>query len=177
MLSFFDISIITHLFIFCNSHFYQTKSIQSARTREPKGFLAGGLLASARSPSRENSCQPFSNTLRPLRYPLPFQKQSSEVLGLRVSEVKTIKYRFCRSEVPRCEKIKHGLPCDDFRHKSGRGKRTRRVSQRLLVGKASVIRPKRKKRTLFSSVLRFGADYGARTRHLHLGKVALYQMS
>jgi len=22
-----------------------------------------------------------------------------------------------------------------------------------------------------------GADYGARTRHLHLGKVALYQMS
>ena len=23
----------------------------------------------------------------------------------------------------------------------------------------------------------FGADYGARTRHLHLGKVALYQMS
>ena len=26
-------------------------------------------------------------------------------------------------------------------------------------------------------VRRFGADYGARTRHLHLGKVALYQMS
>ena len=25
--------------------------------------------------------------------------------------------------------------------------------------------------------LRFGADYGARTRHLDLGKVALYQMS
>ena len=24
---------------------------------------------------------------------------------------------------------------------------------------------------------RTGADYGARTRHLHLGKVALYQMS
>ncbi len=23
----------------------------------------------------------------------------------------------------------------------------------------------------------YGADYGARTRHLHLGKVALYQMS
>jgi len=23
----------------------------------------------------------------------------------------------------------------------------------------------------------FGADYGARTRHLNLGKVALYQMS
>ena len=26
-------------------------------------------------------------------------------------------------------------------------------------------------------VFLFGADYGARTRHLHLGKVALYQMS
>ena len=26
-------------------------------------------------------------------------------------------------------------------------------------------------------VLLSGADYGARTRHLHLGKVALYQMS
>ena len=26
-------------------------------------------------------------------------------------------------------------------------------------------------------LLFFGADYGARTRHLHLGKVALYQMS
>ena len=126
----------------------------------------GGLLASARSPLRENSCQLFSNNLRPLRYHLPFQKQSSEVLGLRVIEVKTIKYRFCRSEVPRCEKIKHGLPCDDFRHKSGRGKRTCRVSQRLLVGKASVIRPKRKKRTLFSSVLRFIADYVSRQKQL-----------
>ncbi len=30
-------------------------------------------------------------------------------------------------------------------------------------------------RTNFSEF--FGADYGARTRHLHLGKVALYQMS
>ena len=27
------------------------------------------------------------------------------------------------------------------------------------------------------SIFLFGADYGARTRHLHLGKVALYQMS
>ena len=27
------------------------------------------------------------------------------------------------------------------------------------------------------SVLSFGADYEARTRYLHLGKVALYQMS
>lgn len=28
-----------------------------------------------------------------------------------------------------------------------------------------------------SSLVLFGADYGARTRHLDLGKVALYQMS
>ena len=29
----------------------------------------------------------------------------------------------------------------------------------------------------FGLTFSFGADYGARTRHLHLGKVALYQMS
>ena len=36
-----------------------------------------------------------------------------------------------------------------------------------------------KERTLkgFLSVLLVGADYEARTRYLHLGKVALYQMS
>ena len=28
-----------------------------------------------------------------------------------------------------------------------------------------------------STAAKFGADYGARTRHLDLGKVALYQMS
>ena len=31
--------------------------------------------------------------------------------------------------------------------------------------------------TVWCILLFFGADYGARTRHLHLGKVALYQMS
>ena len=35
---------------------------------------------------------------------------------------------------------------------------------------------KKKKHCIRSASL-FGADYGARTRHLHLGKVALYQMS
>ena len=54
---------------------------------EPKGFLAGG---------------------RPFR---PKQKADLSVCffywsGLRVSEVKTIKYRFYRSKVPRCEKTK-----------------------------------------------------------------------
>ena len=33
------------------------------------------------------------------------------------------------------------------------------------------------KRTLFVSVYHTGADYGARTRHLRLGKATLYQMS
>ena len=33
------------------------------------------------------------------------------------------------------------------------------------------------KKPLTGSGFLFGADYGARTRHLHLGKVALYQMS
>ena len=38
---------------------------------------------------------------------------------------------------------------------------------------------KRRLGTIFVSysAFLFGADYGARTRHLHLGKVALYQMS
>ena len=36
--------------------------------------------------------------------------------------------------------------------------------------------PKRKGRVKTLPFL-FGADYGARTRHLNLGKVALYQMS
>ena len=35
--------------------------------------------------------------------------------------------------------------------------------------------PKQKRAT--RALFCFGADYGARTRHLHLGKVALYQMS
>ena len=37
---------------------------------------------------------------------------------------------------------------------------------------------KRKRKSFYSPFhLLFGADYGARTRHLNLGKVALYQMS
>ena len=41
--------------------------------------------------------------------------------------------------------------------------------------RAPIRKPKRKD-TLWVSFL-FGADDGARTRYLHLGKVALYQMS
>ena len=37
--------------------------------------------------------------------------------------------------------------------------------------------PKEIKKHPISGAFSFGADYGARTRHLHLGKVALYQMS
>ena len=33
------------------------------------------------------------------------------------------------------------------------------------------------KKDRFATVFLIGADYGARTRHLDLGKVALYQMS
>ena len=32
-------------------------------------------------------------------------------------------------------------------------------------------------RSLRTRIEKSGADYGARTRYLHLGKVALYQMS
>ena len=42
---------------------------------------------------------------------------------------------------------------------------------------APVIHSKTPKKGTQWVPLRFGADYGARTRHLHLGKVALYQMS
>ena len=41
--------------------------------------------------------------------------------------------------------------------------------------KMPLIAPKEEKEHFSCSS--FGADYGARTRHLHLGKVALYQMS
>ena len=91
-------------------------------------------------------------------------KALSEARGLRVSEVKTIKYRFYRSKVPRCEKIEYGLPCDDFRHKSGRSKRSRRASQKLLVGKMSVIHPKTKKEHSNRVFSVFGADYVSRTK-------------
>ena len=36
---------------------------------------------------------------------------------------------------------------------------------------------KKEQQTRLGLLFFFGADYGARTRHLHLGKVALYQMS
>ena len=88
-------------------------------------------------------------------------KASSEARRLRVSDGKTIKYRFPRSEVPRCEKIKQGLPCDGFRHKSGRDKRNRRASHKLLVGKASIIHKKTKKHPI-RVIFVFGADYVAR---------------
>ena len=34
-----------------------------------------------------------------------------------------------------------------------------------------------RKKHAYACFFRIGADYGARTRHLDLGKVALYQMS
>ena len=40
-----------------------------------------------------------------------------------------------------------------------------------------LIAPKKIKKHLLNASAFLGADYGARTRHLHLGKVALYQMS
>ena len=36
---------------------------------------------------------------------------------------------------------------------------------------------RQRKKEELALFLTFGADYGARTRHLNLGKVALYQMS
>ena len=41
---------------------------------------------------------------------------------------------------------------------------------------AEIIRKKQKRREYFHDEFS-GADYEARTRYLHLGKVALYQMS
>ena len=38
------------------------------------------------------------------------------------SERKTVDNYFSRSDVPRCEQNKEGLPCEVMRHKSGRGK-------------------------------------------------------
>ena len=43
------------------------KQLQSL-THSPSPDSVGSFLAAARSPSRENSYQLFSNTLRPLRY-------------------------------------------------------------------------------------------------------------
>ena len=41
----------------------------------------------------------------------------------------------------------------------------------------SLFEPAKVKKDAELASLLNGADYGARTRHLHLGKVALYQMS
>ena len=49
------------------------------------------------------------------------------------------------------------------------------VDALLAVLRASATAPKQK--ALHTQCFFFGADYGARTRHLDLGKVALYQMS
>ncbi len=48
-------------------------------------------------------------------------------------------------------------------------------SQEYLEGAEPRVNYKKENSPLTWTV--FGADYGARTRHLHLGKVALYQMS
>ena len=90
------------------------------------------------------------------------------------SEAKTINNRFHRSDVSRCEWSERGLPREATRHKSRR-ERTRRTSQRFLAGGRPY--PLQKRKTSLIRLAFFGADYGARTRHLHLGKVALYQMS
>ena len=47
----------------------------------------------------------------------------------------------------------------------------------LPLGHGAILNLKKKGRLRLLSVLWFGADYEARTRYLHLGKVALYQMS
>ena len=47
---------------------------------------------------------------------------------------------------------------------------------RTLAGGRPLSLQNKQKSTAYA-MLSFGADYGARTRHLHLGKVALYQMS
>ena len=47
----------------------------------------------------------------------------------------------------------------------------------LPLGYGTVFYKGRLKEYFFKRPCFFGADYGARTRYLHLGKVALYQMS
>ena len=54
------------------------------------------------------------------------------------------------------------------------------IALQLKAGSRPVIHAKKEKRNTHATawvLLFFGADYGARTRHLDLGKVALYQMS
>ena len=93
------------------------------------------------------------------------------------SKVKKVDNLFCRSDVHRVRvgRAERAQAIGDDTRMDGREPaEPRRGSWR---GDAPASARKSKK-TLFTSVFAFfGADYGARTRHLHLGKVALYQMS
>ena len=64
----------------------------------------------------------------------------------------------------------------ELKERSGAKRRvtTIKPSRRRTIGESHEIRIKKKSTPKCTF---FGADYGARTRHLHLGKVALYQMS
>ena len=93
--------------------------------------------------------------------------------GLRVSKEKMINNRFLEAKSAECEKSESSMRRGEISTHEQTGSRTH--SRRLLAGFHAPFRPKTKS-TAFA-VLYFGADYGARTRHLNLGKVALYQMS
>ena len=56
--------------------------------------------------------------------------------------------------------------------------RRRRLTTMRLEWNSNLFEPREvtKKKKALPTKCFFGADYGARTRHLHLGKVALYQM-
>ena len=56
-----------------------------------------------------------------------------------------------------------------------RGNELAELKELLAGGRPLSLQNEKKKSKPYD--LDFGADYGARTRHLHLGKVALYQMS
>ena len=97
--------------------------------------------------------------------------------GLR-EQIKTVDNCFYRSEC--AETRSNGSEaCSREQYDYVSSARTRRTSIR---GSWWERRPlsalyKIKKPYHLGTVFYFGADYGARTRHLHLGKVALYQMS
>ena len=106
-----------------------------------------------------NSFEPHDKNKKDTRNECPIRS------GLRVSAEKTIEYRFFK----RCS-TKQGVDgAKDLR---------RRLSMTMrLEWNSNLFEPQKKtKKDTRKSVLS-GADYGARTRHLHLGKVALYQMS
>ena len=85
---------------------------------------------------------------------------------------KTIEYRFCDVKSTKQEEMKQRYACVHFAYA------TRLVNPPAFLkrcgGKDA---PLRSKKESDLKQVAFGADYGARTRHLHLGKVALYQMS